>query len=64
MTGLVPGAVHVAAVATIVAASLLMLAAAVQAVDRKPTREGRQSSYSNCKPVGSESHREFLARNC
>jgi hypothetical protein len=63
MTGLVPRAVHVAAITAILAASALVLSAAAHAADRKPTREERQWGCSYWKPIDTQQYKECLKRN-
>jgi len=63
MTGLVPKAVHVAAIAAILAASALVLSAAANAADPKPTRAERQWGCSYWKPIDLEQYKECLKRN-
>jgi len=63
MTGLVPRAVHVTAIAAIVAASAIVPSAAAHAADGKPTRSERQWGCSYWKPIDTEQYKECLKRN-
>jgi hypothetical protein len=64
MTGLVPKAVHLAAIAAIVAASVLMLSDNARAADGKPTRsqqaKGLCSFWQSADP---SQYKECLKRN-